>query len=396
MIKIRFILLLFLIFFASNLFSNPNAREVSVYVFWQKGCYHCEKEKVFLKKLQKKYPDIQIQYFEVSESKENLKLLNQISKKMGFEISGFPITIIGKRYFIGFLDEKTTGFSLEKVIIKEQKTPSFDVIEALHSNEKQPYVATKSKEVIPEKISIPFFGQINIKHLSLPLITLLFGAIDGFNPCAMWALVMLISFLIVMKDKKKIILLGSLFIFVSGWMYFMFMAAWLNLLIFLSYIKWMKIAIGIIAISGGAYYLKEFWTNKEGACQVTSSKYKQKIAQKLSFFTQTNRLWLAALGICLLAFLVNFIELICSAGLPIVYLQILRVNELASLHYYLYIFLYIFIFMLDDLIVFFIAIFTLQMIGFTTKYSRFSHLIGGAVLLIIGVLLIFKPDLLSF
>ncbi|NGX28190.1 MAG: hypothetical protein K940chlam1_00365 [Candidatus Anoxychlamydiales bacterium] len=212
----------------------------------------------------------------------------------------------------------------------------------------------------------------------------------------MWALVMLISFLIVMKDKKKILILGSLFIFVSALMYFTFMVAWLHLLTFLSYIKWMKIAVGTIALIGGAYYLKEFWSNKDGTCKVTSAKYKQKIAQKMRALTQSNRLWLAAFAICILAFLVNFIELICSAGLPIVYIQILRVNALSGLHHYLYIFLYIFVFMLDDLIVFFVAIFSLRAINFTAKYSRYSHLIGGAVLFIIGLLLIFRPQMLSF
>ena len=117
---------------------------------------------------------------------------------------------------------------------------------------------------------------------------------------------------------------------------------------------------------------------------------------KLKAAATQKKFILAFFGIIALAFAVNLVELICSAGLPAIYAQVLAMNNLSSLQHYLYILLYIFFFMLDDLLVFFIAMVTLQLSGVSTKYSRFSNLIGGILMLIIGLLLIFKPGWLTF
>ena len=212
----------------------------------------------------------------------------------------------------------------------------------------------------------------------------------------MWVLIMLISFLMAEKNKKKLIFLGSLFIFVSAFVYFLFMVAWLNFLLFIGYLYRIKFLVGIIAVIGGLFYIKEFFKNKEGVCTVTSEKSKKKVFEKLQYFTSQKKIYLAAFGIILLAFFVNLIELVCSAGIPIVYLQILTLSKVSFIKYYMYILLYIFVFMLDDLLIFFVAIFSLRLLSVTTKYSRFSHIIGGLVLLIIGILLIFKPEMLMF
>jgi thiol-disulfide isomerase/thioredoxin len=374
--------ILFLLFISTTLFSK------TLYFFEIKGCKNCEREKVFLEKLKKKYPNLEIKNFDASKNK---KLLKEISEKLNIDVRGFPITIIGKKYFIGFLSEETTGKEMEKALLdyKNREDPIKDIL-----LQKKDLKYEKAKSV-PEFIKIPFFGEIEIKKLSLPLLTIILGLIDGFNPCAMWALLMLISFLINIKNRKKMILLGTIFIFFSAIVYLMFMMAWLNFIFFFQHIGWIKIVVGLVAVFGGIFYLKEFFKNKKGICKVTSPKYKKYVSEKLAIFTQ-DKIWLAILGIILLAFSVNLIELICSAGLPVVYIQVLSMSNLSPLVYYLYIGLYIFVFMLDDLFIFLVAVFSLEMIKLTAKYSRVSHLIGGVVLLIIGILLIFKPGLLMF
>ena len=142
--------------------------------------------------------------------------------------------------------------------------------------------------------------------------------------------------------------------------------------------------------------MKEYFTNKEAVCKVTSSDKRQKTFSKLKDITQQKKLWLAIAGIIVLAFAVNLVELICSAGLPAVYVQILILTELPTWQYYAYLILYIFVFMLDDLFVFFVAMKTLQIAGITTKYIRAARLIGGIIMLAVGISLIFKPELLMF
>ena len=165
---------------------------------------------------------------------------------------------------------------------------------------------------------------------------------------------------------------------------------------FLGFIIWIRILIGLFALGAGGYYLRDYWINKTAACKVTGDDRKQKVFEKLREITQKPQFFLALGGIILLAIAVNMIELICSAGLPAIYTQILSLSNLPRWQYYLYLVFYILIFMLDDLIVFFTAMITLKATGIQTKYSRYSHLIGGILMLIIGLLLLLKPEWLMF
>lgn len=381
------ILFLCVLFQAQFVFAQVSDKKVTLYFFWGKGCPHCEKEKRFLKDLSSKYPDLEVKDFEIYEHPENRAMLVKMSKELNFNTTAIPVTIINKQYFAGFRDSITTGKKIEKAVIEEQY--DLEHGNSINSN-------IKSTALKYETIKIPFFQKINMTELSLPLLSIALGAIDGFNPCAMWVLVMLLSFLIGIKDRKKLIILGSLFLLASAFVYFMVLVAWLNVMLFLAYITLIKIAIGIIAILAGGYYLKEFFTNKAGICKVTGSKQKRYISEKIEYFVKEKRFLLAACAVVVLAFLVNLIELICSAGIPAVYTQVLALSQLTTCEYYFYIFLYIFFFLLDDLIVFLIAIFSLRLVHVTEKYTIYSHLIGGVALLIIGALLIFKPEWLMF
>jgi hypothetical protein len=199
-----------------------------------------------------------------------------------------------------------------------------------------------------------------------------------------------------MNDRKRMWILGSTFIISSAVVYFLFLSAWLNLFHFLGFIIWVRITIGLVALGAGGYYLYDFVKNRSGGCSVMGDERRQKIFDKIKNITQRKEFLLALGGIIALAFAVNLVELICSAGLPAVYTQILSLSDLNSWQYYGYLLLYILVFMLDDLFVFFTAMITLQATGIQSKYSHFSHLVGGALMLIIGLLLLFKPELLMF
>ena len=222
------------------------------------------------------------------------------------------------------------------------------------------------------------------------------GLLDGFNPCALWTLFFLISLLLGMNDRKRMWTLGVAFIVASASVYFIFMSAWLNLVLFLGIIIWVRLFIALLALFGGGYSIREFFINKTNVCKVTGNEKRQKVFEKLRNIVKQNNLWIALGGIVLLAFLVNLVELICSAGLPAVFTQVLAMNNLSTWGYYSYILLYILFFMIDDLFVFFIAMITFKMTGITTKYAKYSHLIGGVIMVVIGILLIFKPEWLMF
>jgi thiol-disulfide isomerase/thioredoxin len=397
-LKLSFLLLLLFLLVLPFLFTKPTLSQspsVSLYFFWAQGCPHCGKEKEFLVTLKNKYPQVEILDFDVSTSSKNIKLLQEVGKNLNADVSGVPFTVVGEHYFAGFHRAETTGLAIEEAVNCALQNGCTDVVGHLISSV-TPQSQSQKNHTIPETLKLPFLGEIKTKTLSLPAITFLIALLDGFNPCAMWALLFLISLLLGMQDRKRMWALGTTFIVASAFVYFLFMAAWLNFLLFLGFVIWVRILIGLVALGAGGYNIRDYLVNPAGVCKVSHGRQRQKILEKLKTFTSQKQFLLALLGIILLAFAVNLIELICSAGLPAIYTQILTLSYLPLWQYYLYLLFYIFIFMLDDLFVFFAAMTTLHAVGLEGKYARYSRLIGGILMLLIGLLLLFKPELLMF
>ena len=411
----------FIFLFSFLVFSPVLADEkVDIYFFYGDGCPHCAKEEIFLDKLEKEKDNIEIHKYEVWFDKENAKLIGEIAKSMDLANTNVPITIIGDTPISGYSSADTTGELIRSIIDYYSVNSCFDRVanvmgtetsiqacshecegngECLHDcgcsadNSKSFPIENINKQ---DKINLPFLGTVEIKDFSLPILTIIIAVLDGFNPCAMWALLFLISLLLGMKDKVKMWIMGSVFIFVSGAVYFLFMVAWLNVLIFIGFLFWVRIAIGVVAIGSGIYHLRSYWKNRDGKCSVTDGEKRRNYFNKLKSIVLEEKFWLSLLGIIVLAVSVNMVELLCSAGLPAVYTQILTMASLSRLEYYGYIFFYIIIFMLDDILIFILAMATLKMKAFGSKYTRWTSLVGGILMLIIGILLILKPGLVMF
>jgi hypothetical protein len=189
---------------------------------------------------------------------------------------------------------------------------------------------------------------------------------------------------------------GAVFLLTSAAVYFAFMAAWLNVVLLLGTLAWIRVAVGMFALAAGGYYLREFIRKPDAACEVASPAQRRRIMGRLKAVVAEQSFLPAIAGIIVLAAAVNLIELLCSAGIPAVYTQVLALSNLSTLAYYGYLLLYIAVFLLDDAIVFVTAMLTLQATGLAATYSRYSHLVGGLVLLGVGLLLVFRPQWLAF
>jgi len=369
------ILLLSFFCFPQNIFAQDT---INLDFFYGTGCPHCAQEHVFLKKIQDKYGDkITINEYEIYYDDNNATLFQQNLEKYNIDVGGVPLLIIGDNdYVLGYANEEITGVEIEN------KIKSLLGVEEDSSLHKPLYLSIFSR-------------QIDLKAVSLPLATILIAFVDGFNPCALWILIFLITMLINMKDRKKLYILGSVFIIVSGLVYFVFLAAWFNFFKFIGYAYWIKVIIGIIAIISGIIHIKDGLFSK-GECKVTNAQQRQNIITRMKNVLNEKNFFLAIVGISALAISVNLIEVVCSAGLPAIYTNLLSTIKLSTFEYYSYLSLYILIFMLDDLAIFFIAIKTFEVTGITNKYSKFSSIFGGLLIFIIGIILIFKPELLMF
>ncbi len=244
-------------------------------------------------------------------------------------------------------------------------------------------------------IELPLFGSVRASDMGLPLFTFVVGLIDGFNPCAMWILVFLLSVLVNIKDRRKIILIAGTFVVVSGLAYFAFMAAWLNLFMLIGLARPAQVILGVFALLIGAINIKDFFAFKKGVSLSIPESSKPGLYKRVREIVSAKYLTAALTSVIVLAVIVNMVELLCTAGLPALYTQILTMQELPAWKNYLYLALYIVAYMLDDTLLLTIVVITLSNRKLQEKEGRWLKLISGLVIFALGIVMIFKPEWLQ-
>lgn len=420
--KILKFLIVFAVFLLLPVSAKADEKVINIHLFYGNGCPHCAAEEEFLSDYLKDRTDVKLYKYEVWYDSNNQELLSKVQKEMGTtNKNGVPFTVIGKKTIVGYADGVTdeqikdainyylnndyrdyageiTG-KVKKNEVKEDTTKDESKAEDKKENKIEKADDTKDSDQTDENVTVPVLGKINAKKVSLPILAVVLGFVDGFNPCAMWILIFLITMLFNMKDRKKMWILGLTFILTSGIVYLMFMLAWLNLATFISKIAFIRLLIAVIALVVGlinVYKYIDSLKKKDEGCDVVDKKDRKKIMEKIISITHEKKFIIALFGIMVLAASVNIIELMCSIGIPLLFTQILAMNNLSTFSYMIYMFIYIFFFLIDDIVIFVISMVTLKVTGLSTKYTKYSHLIGGIIMLIIGLLLIIKPELLMF
>lgn len=420
--KILKFLIVFAVFLLLPVSAKADEKVINIHLFYGNGCPHCAAEEEFLSDYLKDRTDVKLYKYEIWYDSHNQELLSKVQKEMGTtNKNGVPFTVIGKKTIVGYADGVTdeqikdsinyylnndyrdyageiTG-KVKKTEVKEDTTKDESKTEDKKENKIEKADDTKDSDQTDENVTVPVLGKINAKKVSLPILAVVLGFVDGFNPCAMWILIFLITMLFNMKDRKKMWILGLTFILTSGIVYLMFMLAWLNLATFISKIAFIRLLIAVIALVVGLINIYKYIDSlkkKDEGCDVVDKKDRKKIMEKIISITHEKKFIIALLGIMVLAASVNIIELMCSIGIPLLFTQILAMNNLSTFSYMIYMFIYIFFFLIDDIVIFVISMVTLKVTGLSTKYTRYSHLVGGIIMLIIGLLLIIKPELLMF
>ena len=373
---------------------SVNAKEkVTLYFFHGDGCPHCAEEQTDLIEELKKDETINVVEIEVWHDNENKELLEKVINAYGTR-SGVPYNVIGDTTIIGY--SEANGEKIKRAINYYKEHDYTDEIQKIKNGEKvkinDQFSIEEEKTDEEQTIDVPIIGKINLKNISIMSAAVLIGLVDGFNPCAMWVLLFLITTLISLKDRKRLILLGSIFLLTSGFVYFLIMFSWLNIVVSVSTSLVFRFLIAIFAIVAGIYNLYNFYKGlkSDDGCEVIDKKKRKDIFKKIKKFTHEKSLLLAILGIMLLAVSVNIVELLCSAGLPLVFSELLLLNNITGVKAIGYDLVYIIFFLLDDFIVFIIALKTLDVVGVSTKFNKYSHLIGGIIMILIGAYLLIQ------
>ena len=390
---------LFLFLFTANFVQAQDEKPVEIYFFWGEGCPYCAQESEFLDKMEDKYPTLTLKKFEIYNSTSNFELLEEMKDKYNAgHIHSVPVIFVGDYDpLVGYRNDYTTGNTIEERIrFCTQKgclKPS-EVSKEKAGVQEEEGTSSSLKE---EKVDLPLFGEVNVSKSGLFIFSAMVGILDGFNACAMWSLCFLLTFLVSSGSRKRVFIIGGTFILVSGLVYFVFMSAWMNFFKFAGYLDPIRLVLSILAILFGIVCIKDFFAFGKGISFILPEKTRDKIVAKMKKLTKPGlALGATILGVAVLAFGVNLIEVLCTTGFPAIYTKILTAHELPSISYYFYLLVYIFFYMLDDFIIFSIAVLTLKSNKFERKYGRLSKLISGIIILLLGLIMLLKPELLMF
>ncbi len=408
--KIIYTILITLLFIPTIAFAAN--KDIDIYLFYGDGCPHCAQLEKFLDKYLPKNKDVKLHKYEVWYDSDNAKLYKEVHELLNDNSSGIPYLVIGNDSIVGYMEDYTDELirntisyyraisytdrvgillGVKEGTLEENTTSENNTTEENQTNTTDPKYSTG------EDINVPSYLEGVVKNSSLLISTIVIGFIDGLNPCAMWILLFLISMLLSIRNKKKRYILGSAFLFSSAIVYFLFLISWIDLASLLSSITYIRLAIAMMAVILGGYSIIKFVGSigKDG-CEVVNAKNRKRIITAIKKIVKEKSIFIAVLGIMLLAACVNIIELLCSLGLPVLFSQLLVMNNVSGTMKLLYSFVYVFFFLIDDIIIFIIAMKTLEIKAISNKVGKYAHLIGGIIMLLIGIFMIFKPEWLMF
>lgn len=351
--------------------AEHTGKQPDIEVFVRQGCPHCEAAKTFLDDLQHERPALHIARYDIAENSSARQRLAMLAAERRVTNLGVPTFLIGTELIVGFLSADTTGAEIRARLNQNAQSAA-------------PPPAV-------ERIRTTWFGELHAGNLGLPLFTIVIGLLDGFNPCAMWVLLFLLSLLVNLQDRRKMTLIAGTFVAVSGLVYFAFMAAWLNMFLLIGLSRPVQIGLGGIALLVGAVNVKDFFALHRGISLSIPESAKPGLYVRIRRILHADNLAGALTGIVILAGLVNLIELLCTAGFPALYTQILTLQQLPTWEYYGYLGLYNLAYIFDDSLMVTIAVATLSRRKLQERAGRWLKLTSGLVMAALGAVLLLQP-----
>jgi glutaredoxin len=369
-------------------------RPADIEIFVREGCPHCAKAEIFLAALGRDRPELRIVIRDVGKDPAALARLKAMAQALGAGSVRVPATFVGNQLIVGF----SPGAGSDKAIL--------DALARKPDSARPPQVANgagvcaaeeslscdagrAAGEPPAQSFEVAVFGRtISVDDVGLPLFTLIMGLLDGLNPCSMWVLILMISLLAPLNDRRRMLAIAGTFVLIQGLAYFAFMAAWLNLFLFIGLSRASEVILGAIAVVAGLINLKDFWAFGRGVSLSIPDSAKPGIYARMRGILHAESLTAALIATVILAVLVQVVELVCTSGFPALFTRILTLRQLEGTSYYGYLLLYNAAYMLDDVIVLTIGAITLSSRRLQEKEGRMLKLISGLAMVLLGLYLI--------
>ena len=349
--------------------------EVTLYYFWSRYCQHCKVSKPYINKLAKTYPWLTLHSYDLIDNRANQERYVQMAKQLQQSANSVPAFIFCGQMMVGYDRNETTGKEIEEKLL------------ACHQQ--------KNIGQLQENFNIPGLGKIHYQDFSLPVFTLVIAALDAFNPCAFFILFFLLSLMVHQRSRARMLVIGCTFVLCSGVMYFLFMSAWLNLFLITEQLIFITAIAGLIAISFGLINIKDYFFFRQGVSLSLSDSARSKLFARMRALTQSGSWSTMIFATIILSVAANSYELLCTAGLPMVYTRVLTLNGLSSTQHYLYLAFYNVIYIIPLLLIVILFTVTLGRKKLSEGEGRLLKLLSGSMMLGLGLILLLRPEWLN-
>ncbi|MDY6992833.1 MAG: hypothetical protein SVR94_09555 [Pseudomonadota bacterium] len=379
--------------------------KIDLYFFWSSICPHCQRARPFMDTLAQQWPWLTLHSYELTGNQEHVETYIEMASSLNQSANAVPAFIFCEQMHTGFDDEAGTGAFLKQKLkscyqhYRQQTEPP----QLLNLAEEEAEV-TKTQAVSPPlkpaaetlpPLQVPGLGTLEPQHFSLPVLTLIIASLDAFNPCAFFVLLFLLSLLVHTRQRSRMLLIGSIFVFFSGLIYFLFMAAWLNVFLYMGELRIVTVIAALIAIIVALINIKDFFWFKQGVSLSIPDQAKPSLYQRIRGLTLSTHLAPLIFSTVILAIVANAYELLCTSGFPMLYTRILTLNELTTHDYYLYLAFYNLIYVIPLMIIVLIFTYTLGSRKLAESEGRALKLVSGLMMLGLGGVLLIVPQWLT-
>jgi thiol-disulfide isomerase/thioredoxin len=375
--------------------SSIQQSQAVIYLFWGDGCPHCAEAKPFLENLADQHSQVILQQYEVWNDAQNQDLFARMADAHGIQAKYVPTIFIGDRYWQGY--NAAVGQEIASAVETCLINGCVDAGEGVLTGNAVPSrPASLPIDSSSNVLDLPVIGRVDLATQSLAASTLLISFVDGFNPCSVWVLSMLLAITLHTGSRKKVLVIGLIFLTITAGVYALFIAGLFTVLTFVSFLGWIQVVVALVALFFSLVNIKDYFWYKQGVSFTIADNKKPGIFQRMrAVLDKGDSFWGLAGATAVMAAGVSLVEFSCTAGFPVLWTNLLAAQKVAPLVFILLLLLYLFIYQLDEMGIFLTAVFTLKSSRLEEKYGRILKLIGGMLMLTLAVVMIVNPALLS-
>ncbi len=389
---------------AQQVFAQQTDADVNIYIFWGEGCPHCEKARPVLQEIAAIDARVGYQEFEVYNVPENRELFLEFSEAYNFQPRYVPTIFVGERFWEGWSDDISAEIQsyIDKCLNLGCTDLGKEVLSGGMLPEPEPTQEPMQDssidpvDVREAVITLPLIGTVDLSKQSLLVSTLIISFVDGFNPCSLWVLSMLLAITLNTRSRKKVLIIGLVFIFVTGLIYALFIGGLFTVFSFINIMGWVRLVVALVALVFALVNIKDYFWYKQGISFTISDEKKPGIYKGIRRVLQSgDSIFGLVIGTVILAAGVSLVEFSCTAGLPILWTNLLISQEITGWVFIGFLLVYMLIYQIDELGIFLVSVFTLRKTKLEEKHGRILKLLGGMLMLCLAVVMLIDPQLMN-